>query len=137
MSTSENHLPPPNEQLVSDPLVRAWLDPANRLYDSAGDVALLQNYLAAPDDHLRELLARRLQDRQAERIMADDPYYGSYPPKGSELTTEPALCLGYMPTDDPLPLPTERLAAGICFQGPTGTAKTTLLQWLIYQLAHE
>ena len=128
--------PSPDQQLVQDELVQAWLEPKSRLHDSPGDVQLLHTYLASPDEELRQLLAQRLQEKQAQQILADDPYYSEYPPVGTVLTSEPAICVGYMPTDDPLPLPIERLPAGICFQGPTGMAKTTLLQWLIYQLAY-
>lgn len=125
----------PESRLTDDPLVQAWLDPEVRLYDSPGDVGLLQSYIIAPDPDVRELLALRLQQKKASRVIADDPFYRHYPPKGTVLSSETALCLGMMPTGDGVPLPLSRLSSGVAFEGPTGMAKTTLTQWLIYQLA--
>lgn len=128
---------PTAADLEHDPLLRAARDPANRLGDAPGELSLLESFVMSGDPYLRDLLAHLVNDKQAERILADDPFHGNYPLAADALTAEPALCAGVMPRGRVLPLPVSRVPSGTCFVGPTGMAKTTLAQLWVHQLIRE
>ena len=122
-------------RLSPDQIMSIFRDPKYRWNDVPGSEQLFAHWMMNPDDpHLKEWIGCLAENQLAKAVASNDIMRPNYPPQGAILADGPSICVGVMPTGDPLPLPLRQVAHNICIAGRTGSGKTTLAMSLALQL---
>lgn len=123
---------------VLDPLEiwRIANDPRLRYHEVPGGQVLAQQLMVDPtDQYLYELFALRVRDQVAKATVADDPFHGSYPPRGVLPQVGPGrVPLASMPKGGVLSIAVDDLTRNLLLVGPVGGGKTTLLRGILLAL---
>ena len=107
------------QQLIHEPMLRPQ--------DRPEFIKVGNRLIKEPNDfYLQEYFGQLLGDRLLKVNEVNDPFYPNYPPKGSLLTTEPAICAGTMLTGDRLFKPLNG-GSGCAITGLPGMGKSTLV----------
>lgn len=106
--------------------------PELRLIDNPTNVQLAQILVAAPEDvYAQELFQLIARDGLGKAIVADDEFWGNYPPKGSIPYPSDFRALATMPTGDPTGITISQLTGNLLLIGRTKSAKTSLIATLL------
>jgi len=127
-----NHLMP-GLYLTAEQVAELMLRrPDLRMGGNAGNAELAELLMGNPDDrHVQELFQLIAQDQVGQAIVADDEFFGAYPPKGSIVYPDDFLALWTMPTGDKIGIIISQLTGNVLLVGPTKSAKTSLLTILL------
>lgn len=102
--------------------------PEYRLGDNSSNVELAQLLVGRQEDqHLQDLFQLIVHDGLGKAIVADDEFFGNYPPKSSISYPNDFLSLGTMPTGNPTGVLISQLTGNLLLIGRTKSAKTSLL----------
>jgi hypothetical protein len=106
--------------------------PELRLTDNPTNVQLSQILVATPEDfYAQELFQLIARDGLRKAIVADDEFWGNYPPKGSISYPSDFRTLAKMPTGDPTGIADSQMTGNLGFLGITRSGKTSNLMCLL------
>ena len=104
-----------------------------RLSEIGGDLLKELTALDPQDYDLAELCGMAEAQIAQEQEALGNSLYLNHPPRGTRLTTEPAIWAGRMFSGDGLPIPESRRSCGMAITGLPGCCKTTLAMLLAIQ----